>query len=66
MAMEARKSALERAFEIARLGQCSSVDEIIQRLKTERYNADQVQGPALRNQLLQIITARNKQAAKLR
>lgn len=62
--MELRKTALEQAFELARSGKCFTVDEIIKRLRTERYNAEQVQGPALRNQLLRIIDNHKQRATK--
>lgn len=60
--MEVRKTALERAFELARSGKCFSVDDIIKRLKTEGHNVDQVEGPALKKQLLHIIDSKIQRA----
>jgi hypothetical protein len=53
--METRKTALQRAFELAQTGKCLNVLEIIKPLKAERYDADQVEGPALKKQLFQLI-----------
>jgi hypothetical protein len=53
--MTLRKTALEIAFELARSGKCLTVPEIVTRLKPERYDAIQVEGPALRKQLLRLI-----------
>ncbi len=51
--MTTRPSTLERAFELARSGECSNTSEIRQRLKQERH--DQVeahlQGPSISRQL---------------
>ncbi len=51
--MTTRPSTLERAFELARSGECTSTSEIRLRLKRERY--DQVeahlQGPSISRQL---------------
>lgn len=59
--MEVRKTALERAFELARTGKCFNVGEIIIQLKSERLNAEQVEGAALKKQLMQIIDSKNKE-----
>ena len=53
--MDPRKTSLQRAFELARSGSCLNVYEIIMRLNAERYDASQVEGPALKKQLFQII-----------
>jgi hypothetical protein len=42
--MNLRQTSLQRAFELVRSGKCVSVGEIIERLKSERDNDDQVQG----------------------
>jgi len=39
--------SLERAFELAGSGECSTVAEIKQRLRTERLDDSQVFGPTL-------------------
>ena len=53
--MDTRKTALEKAFEIARSGRCLHFPEIIQKLKGENYEVSQIVGPALKKQLCQII-----------
>ena len=47
---------LERAFELARTGECGSIDDIRRRLKTERYSQvdAHLSGATLRRQLLDL------------
>lgn len=63
--MERPIPCLERAFELARSGRCLNVLDIIKCLKAEKYDVSQVEGRALKKQLLQIIQAAvlNKQAS---
>jgi hypothetical protein len=53
--MEVRKTALERAFELARSGKCLNLTDIIKKLKSERMDANLIEGKALKKQLLQLI-----------
>jgi hypothetical protein len=53
--MDTRKTALQRAFELAQTGKYLNVLEIIKRLKAEKFDADQVEGPTLKKQLFQLI-----------
>ena len=53
--MEARKTALERAFELARSGKSLNLSDIIRQLKSERLDATQIQGAALKKQLVLLI-----------
>jgi hypothetical protein len=53
--MERPIPCLERAFELARTGRCLNVLDIIKCLKAEKYDISQVEGRALKKQLLQII-----------
>lgn len=62
--MEANKSPLERAFELARSGQFSTVSALVQRLSWEGYSASQVEGPQLKKQLNAIIQAAQADKAK--
>jgi hypothetical protein len=55
VSMEANKSCLERAFEIARSGRAPNFPFLIKQLKSEGYGQDQVQGPALKKQLNALI-----------
>lgn len=50
-------TALERAFQLARSGQVSKVSEIVLSLKRDRYDVRQIEGPALRRQLTDLIKA---------
>ncbi len=49
------KSAIERAFEIARSGGAANVDNIKRRLSREGYNQDQIYGRALIRQLNDVM-----------
>ncbi len=53
--MEANKSCLERAFEIARSGKASNLPYLLNQLKSEGYGQEQIYGPALRKQLTALI-----------
>ena len=53
--MDIRKTALVRAFELARSGKCLNISELLLRLTAERYDASQIQGPSLRKQLAELI-----------
>jgi hypothetical protein len=48
---------LERAFQLAKSGECRSVDEIRKKLGQEGYYATQVTGKGLKRQLQAIIAA---------
>lgn len=49
------KTTLERAFELARSGKCFSLSDIIKQLKTEKYDAANIEGGVLKKQLSQLI-----------
>ncbi len=53
--MDPNVTTLERAFQLARSGQCSTVDDIKQRLKAEGYPLAQLTGYALNKQLLALM-----------
>jgi hypothetical protein len=53
--MDYHKSALERAFELAREGSCSSVTHIRRRMQREGYQYEQVEGRELHRQLRALI-----------
>jgi hypothetical protein len=53
--MEAYKTELERAFELARSGKYPDVTIVIQQLKSEGYSGNQVVGKSLRLQLALLI-----------
>ena len=50
-------TALERAFALARSGEVSKVSEIVESLRRDRYDTRQLEGPALRRQLTNLIKA---------
>jgi hypothetical protein len=52
--MDHRVTAVERAFQLAGSGSCSSVADIKAELKAEGYSVDQIFGRALHKQLLAI------------
>ncbi len=49
--MESQISQLERAFELARSGRCTTVADIKRKLREEGYQDDQIEGPSLFGQL---------------
>ena len=53
--MEANKSCLERAFEIARSGRTPNLLYLLNQLKAEGYGQDQIYGPVLKKQLSDLI-----------
>ena len=53
--MNTNKTALERAFDLARSGGCVSVGALIKRLDREGYWGGQIEGPQLKKQLTQLI-----------
>ena len=53
--MDPKKSALERAFEIAASGKAASVNDIRRTMECEGYFCDQLTGSALLAQLRALI-----------
>ena len=53
--MESNKTALERAFELARSGRYLRLEQLLRHLNKEGYLGEQVAGPAIRKQLNQAI-----------
>lgn len=53
--MDSSKTALERAFDLARSGKYHNLTEIKQALTSEGYYANQLDGPALRRQISGLI-----------
>jgi hypothetical protein len=53
--MDHRKTAVERAFELARSGSCLSIRDIAFKLHAERYDISHLEGPALKKQLSALI-----------
>ena len=56
-AMDRNVTALERAFQLAKSGDCVSVPDLRQRLKGEGYSLETIVGPALSRQLEALIRA---------
>lgn len=50
-------TALERAFQLAKSGQVSTITEMVKSLRRDRYDTRQIEGPALRRQLTSLIKA---------
>ncbi|MDB5699753.1 MAG: hypothetical protein JWN69_2557 [Alphaproteobacteria bacterium] len=61
--MNERPRLLERAFELARTGNCRTVDELRSELKREGFDNNtilsNIAGPAIRKQLAALIAARS-------
>lgn len=53
--MDNKKTALERAFELARSGSCLSIRDIAHKLHAEKYDLSYLEGPALKKQLMTLI-----------
>ena len=57
--MHQRMTSMERAFDLARSGRFTSLNEVMTSLNREGYSADQIQGPFQKRQLTDLIkTAR--------
>jgi len=54
-ALDSRRTALERAFDLAKSGACSSFNDLAHCLKLEGYSLASIEGFALRKQLRAII-----------
>jgi hypothetical protein len=55
--MDPKMTALERAFQLAKSGDCAAVSDIKKRLIQEGYSAAQITGGQLSKQLLALIRA---------
>jgi hypothetical protein len=55
--MEPGTSALERAFELARSGRCTSLDDIRRVMRAEGYGTHHLVGPSLARQLKELMQA---------
>lgn len=60
--MDQNKTALERAFELAKSGDYPTVEHIRRKISGEGYLRDQLNGAALRRQLKELITAATRSA----
>jgi hypothetical protein len=54
--MDHNITALERAFQLAKSGECDSVPDLKKRLKAEGYSTSQIVGRELARQLRGLIT----------
>jgi hypothetical protein len=52
--MSPRQTSLERAFELARSGECANLAELRERLKAEGFASQQLEGPSLLRQLREL------------
>jgi hypothetical protein len=55
--MTDRTTALERAFELARSGDCDSISKVREKLLAEGYSLQQLTGPTLLKQLRTLCAA---------
>jgi hypothetical protein len=58
--MDTRPTSLERAFELAKSGQCATVEQIKKKLKAEGLSDSQLVGKTLIKQLRLLIEAGKK------
>ncbi len=58
--MTSRPTTLERAFDLAKSGDCQNIGELRQRLKAGGHAAEQVSGPMLMRQLRGLLSIANK------
>jgi hypothetical protein len=56
-------TTLERAFELARSGDCQNIPELRKRLKAEGHSGEQVSGPVLIRQLRNLLFLAKKNPA---
>src|SRR5271166_5006751 len=61
--MTHRATVLERAFELARSGQPRRTQDIIAALRREGYSTEQIEGPLLKRQLLNLIKAARSESS---
>jgi hypothetical protein len=55
--MVTQLTPLERAFDLARSGDCSCISDLRKRLRDEGYSDAQIDGPSLTRQLRGLLTA---------
>jgi hypothetical protein len=53
--MDHRLTTLEKAFHLARFGNCRNLDYLMRTLKSEGYDLAPLYGKALKKQLLELI-----------
>ena len=58
--MELRKTAIEKAFELARSGKRLSIRDIAYGLRAENYDISYLEGPGLKKKLLALIEEATK------
>jgi hypothetical protein len=61
--MDQKITALERAFQLAMSGHAAGLSEIITSLNRDGYYANQIEGPLLKRQLVDLIKAARKGSA---
>ena len=62
--MPTSMTTIERAFFLARFGECTRVDDLIKRLDREGYDGRRIQGRLLRKQLRDLIQEAIKRQSK--
>lgn len=58
--MDANKTTIERAFDLAGSGTCLTVNDIVSQLKLEGYAKGQIEGRSLNKQLRELIEKATK------
>ncbi len=62
-AMSSRPTTLERAFDLARSGDCHTIPELRKRLKAEGHSEQQISGSVLMRQLRELFALAKRNAA---
>ena len=55
LGMDQNTTPLERAFQLAKSGECASITDVKKRLKAEGYSIDQIEGRTISRQLAALI-----------
>lgn len=64
VSMTLRPTALERAFALAKSGDCAGPGEIKAALKSEGFSVDQISGPTLMRQLRALCAEARQEGAE--
>ncbi|HEY8127064.1 MAG TPA: hypothetical protein VIF88_16780 [Methylocystis sp.] len=63
--MPVRITTLERAFMLARSGECTCIGDLVKRLDREGYDGRKIYGPLLRKQIQGLIKDAMKRQSEL-
>ena len=55
--MDNQSTVVERAFQLAKLGECDTIEKLKRKLRSEGFSVDQITGAALSKQLRDLMNA---------